>query len=63
MSLRDRAIFLLTKMFDSFTEKRDWRHTDVAEIVDALVELARSSETEHTRGVREALEPNRRGRS
>lgn len=50
---RDRAITLLTAFFDSFVPRADWRHTEVADIVDALIEAARAPESAHSRAVDE----------
>lgn len=53
---RDRAIVLLSALCDRFTPQSEWRHTDVAEIVDALIDAAREPESAHCR----ALEDERR---
>lgn len=53
VTARDRAIFLLTALCERFTPRSEWRHTDVTEIVDVLIEAARAPESEHTRAVAE----------
>jgi hypothetical protein len=48
---RDRAILLTTALFERFVPRADWRHTDIEEIVDALIEAGREPVSEHTRAV------------
>lgn len=48
---RDHAIVLLTTLLDRFTPRSEWRHTDIAEIVDALIEAARAPESAHSRAL------------
>ena len=63
MSARDRAVWLLTKLFDRFEERAQWRHTDLEEVVDAIVDAARAPETEHSRALADDVtEHNRRRR-
>lgn len=45
---RDRAIFMLTQMLDRFQPRAEWRHTDVAAIVDVLIEAAHEPVADHT---------------
>jgi len=48
---RDRAIYLLTVLLNRFTPNSEWRHTDIAEVVDALIDAARAPESAHTRAL------------
>lgn len=61
MSARDRAIVLLTTLLDRFTPRSEWRHTDVADVVDALIDAARAPESAHSRALADET-PGRRGR-
>jgi hypothetical protein len=58
-SARDRVVVLMTRLLERFTPRSDWRHTDVEEVVDALIEAAREPVSAHTR----ALAEERDGRS
>lgn len=51
VTARDQAIVLLTKLCERFEPRSDWRHTDVAEVVDALIDAARAPESAHTRAL------------
>jgi hypothetical protein len=56
MSAREHAVVLLTVLLDRFVPRSEWRHTDIGEIVDALIDAARAPESTHTR----ALDDDRR---
>jgi hypothetical protein len=53
---RDRATLLLTALLERFVPRNDWRHDDVAEIVDVLIEAAREPASAHTRAVADEIE-------
>ena len=40
MTARDKATMALTVLLERFTPRSEWRHTDVSEIVDWLIEAA-----------------------
>lgn len=48
---RDRAILMITNLLANFQKQAEWRHTDVAEVVDVLIEAAREPVSAHTRAV------------
>ena len=55
MTARDRAVMALTVLLDRFTPRSEWRHTDVSEIVDAIVEAAREPVSGLSREVADAM--------
>lgn len=59
---RERAIALLSALLERFTPRSDWRHTEVAEFVDELIEAAREPASAHTRAVAEEDESLRTAR-
>jgi hypothetical protein len=60
MSARDRAVVLLARLLDRFTPTSEWRHTDIGEVVDALIDAARAPESAHSRALADE-NPGRRG--
>lgn len=63
MSARDHAVVLLTQLLDRFTQTSEWRHTDIGEVVDAIIDAARAPESAHSRALAEESRrpPGRRG--
>lgn len=61
-SARDRAIVMITKLLDNFPKQAEWRHTDVAEIVDVLIEAAREPVSDHTRAMADETKRDLRDR-
>lgn len=62
MSARDQAVTLMTQLLDRFVPREEWRHTEIADIVDALIDAARAPESAHTRATaaEEAFRETRR---
>ena len=52
-SPRDRAVVQITRLLEAFDPRREWRHTEVAEVVDTLIEAARAPESAHSRELAE----------